>query len=407
MNKKQGTLLTLTMIALLVGIINGIFDIAYNFQRTFEVSVVNEYGESIKVKVLADSGRPPLLWYLAWRVGNNPVTTVNIGVSITPSGTNVGNLKVTYYVKGVSGTNSAKFLSATNLPATNGQQISNSTGNVQIETHLSSWGLSTTQDQIVDYYVYVKVEGDGLISGDHLVAEIAETQFDSVFYDYGVENTDTIVATKDALIKSRYPDNNYGDYYTLEVLAYTTDYARRSLIEFDVSAYQDIKLLTLKLYFDGFMSNGGDYQERTWRIHRITESWEELTVTWNNQPAYSSAYISITHTDLGTGDNFVNIDVTDLYNGGNTIGFLIKDANEADPGDGLKFHSRDNLEGDQYDPQLVITYLDFSANWLYLPLSVVSLPIGQQFIAILFMILAFAVWAVAREKKRGKRRRRR
>jgi uncharacterized protein (DUF2062 family) len=69
-------------------------------------------------------------------------------------------------------------------------------------------------------------------------------------------------------------------------------------------------------------------------------------------------------------------------------------------------YSKEGYAGAGYQ-ELEVTYLDFSASWswLSLPLSIVSLPVGQQFIAIVFMILAFAVWAVSREKRRGKNRR--
>jgi len=418
MNKKQSTLLTLTMIALLVGIINGIFDIAYNMQRTFEASVANDYGESLSVKVVVDSGRPPLVdyfgqklyksWWLAWRVGTTPVSTVNLGISIVPSGTNVVDMKVTYYVKGVSGANSNKFLSATNYPASNGVEITNSTGDVDIDTHLSAMGLSTTQDQTVDYMVYCRVEATGAISGETLIMEIPETQFDTITFDYGgvIQTSTTLYTIADAYVFEALSDMNWGS----ETWLYSqSDIGGnvRSFLKFDISSISGtITDARLRLYCaahtDG-ISGVTDVEARG-----VTDdSWSESGITWNNQPSYGDVEDMI--YPVAKAWNEWNVTSFVQSQSDDYVSFCLKNVQESYDSTEryTQYHSKENT----YDPELYIEYeyIDWSLswNWLNLPLSIVSLPIGQQFIAILFMILAFAVWAVAREKKRKKRRRRR
>ena len=75
---------------------------------------------------------------------------------------------------------------------------------MSIDSHLTDLGVSTTLDQTVDYYVYCKVEGDGAISGEHLVAEIQETKFDTITFDYGGTVTDTFELTPSVTVQLGY-----------------------------------------------------------------------------------------------------------------------------------------------------------------------------------------------------------
>jgi len=415
MNKKQGSLLTLTMIALLVGIINGIFDIAYNMQRTFEASVTNDYGESLKVRVVADSGRPPFLWYLAWRVGNNPVTTVNIGITIIPSGTNVGNLKVTYYIKGVSGTHSKKFLSATSLSATNGQQITNSTGNIDINAHLSQMGLSTTQDQTVNYKVYCKVEGTGLISGEPIIAEISETPFDTVFYDYGTNVINTFQVSSgsdDAGIDAIYgwKTSISGTYMGKD--AYDSVHGFRftnipleqgaTIISAKLGFYETQSLSSTRLYTNIYGDDEGNCATFSTENDLLNRPKTTAMVSWN-QNGFNSGVWYWT-SDVASIIQEI-VDRSD-WSYGNSLALIVYAGDQVNA-DSYFYAKIATYEfNPDWAPKLQIEYLDYSAswNWFNLPLSVVSLPIGQQFLAIVFMILAFSVWAVAREKKRRKGR---
>ncbi|MCD6536364.1 MAG: hypothetical protein J7K49_04960 [Thaumarchaeota archaeon] len=429
MNKKQTSLLTLTMIALLVSIINGIFDIAYNMQRTFEASVTNDYGESLNVKVVADSGRPPLLsylgyklhksWWLAWRVGTTPVSTVNIGVTITPTATNVVNLKVTYYIKAKSGASQYNPLSGSNIPATSGSPLSYSTGSMSIDSHLTDLGVSTTQDQTVDYYVYCKVEGDGAISGEHLVAEVPETKFDTITFDYGGTVTDTFELTPSVTVRLGY--DKEGDTYekttsgnTLGIgtsYSYTHEH-RIGAVEFNIGAVlpSDATILSnpkFKYYvYDEWGSTVLPYirslPNRPSQQSAST-AFDMVETNYLHQlgqfPDDENGWYTV---DLGTQGK------TDLQNklssGWFCLGFY---AGRGTTSAGTAFYT--TYAG--YEAKLIFDaeYTDWSLSWSWfnLPLSIVSLPVGQQFLAIVFMILAFAVWVAAREKAHNSPLRRR
>jgi hypothetical protein len=432
MNSKAKSLLTLTMIVLVVSIINGIFDIAYNMRRTFEASVTNEYGETVRVRLIADSGRPPFLWYLAWKAGGQIVENVTLSVSILPSATNVNNLKVTYYLKGVSGANSQKFLEATNYLTASGTEITNSTGAVDINTHLTELGLSTTQDQTVDYYIYVKVEGDGLISGEHLVAEVSETKFDTVFYDYGVEASKTFYPldiNHHVFIRAR-DDDAYSDAQSGtnvdSFLVYKGDTSnglqlgqekdaagyyivRRVYLGFNTSTLgnAEVSSATLKLY----LYSEGVVSSREWYIkvrQYTTENFPPTTSNWNDYGSTDlGSYYANSLDGKGSGYTFeISIDASPIDTSGMTSLMLLssRDLSAIAPTYGYPEYIQIHCEGSNpsYRPRLIVSYLDFSASWswLHLPLSIVSLPIGQQFIAIIFMVLAFAVWVVSRERRR-------
>jgi len=414
------------MIALLVGIINGIFDIAYNMQRTFEASVVNDYGESLKIEVVADSGRPSLLWnlgwnaykawWLAWRVGATPISTVNIGVTITPTATNVVNLKVTYYIKAKCGSNQYNPLSGNQISATSGSPLSYSTGAISVDSHLSSIGVSTTQDQTVDYYVYCKVEGTGAISGETLAAEVTETKFDTITFDYGgiIQDSATITPPiADTYVERDYPYRNNGDATLMRVQ--TQDDGgiyrnKRCFLKFDINSIPNGATITLaKLKLKSWLIKNVKSGVTDVEARRVSDdSWVETEITWDTQPSYGSVEDTIYINQEYTWYEWtVTSWVQNQYAGDKIVGFCLKCKQESyDSTERYVMFATKELGGS--DPGLYVEYefadWSLSWNWFNLPLSVVSLPIGQQFLAIIFMILAFAIWAVSREKKRSKRR---
>jgi len=157
--------------------------------------------------------------------------------------------------------------------------------------------------------------------------------------------------TKDTYIRQYYPTSNYGDSTSMSVVSHAND-NERSLVEFDISSIPGNAQVTsaiLKLY----VSASPDGSNRTYRIYRITSSWEEMSVTWNTQPSYSSDYVdqTIAHDTV---DYWWSPEVTSIFQLDNTIGFMIKDANE-DSGSEIKGRFR-TKEYDGYDPQLEVTY---------------------------------------------------
>jgi len=433
------------MIALLVGIINGVFDIIYNFQRTFEASVVNEHGESLKVKVIADSGRPPLLWYLAWRVGSNPITTVNIGVTITPSATNVVDLKVTYYIKAKCGTLSYNPLSGNQISASSGSPLSYSTGAVNVDTHLTNIGVSTTQDQTVDYYVYCKVEGTGAISGETLVAEITETKFDTILYDYGAETTNTFEAYGGSSGNPRqvesvnYETNAIECWYT--GIGYGGKVGKGSSGEFhalvrftDVTIPQGTNIAQAIVKVPKYKDSGnlGTLPMRIRAIDQASATFPSSVSEYDSW-TQTDAYVDLVYpNDVSPTNNEDGlktfpevtyivqeiIDRTDWVSG-NDIVFVFRPTSSTPANTWIVLHdysSAHYLEETEIDwsaswintpCELEITYVGHTAswNWFNLPLSVVSLPIGSQLVAILIFLVLYFAWLIRyvdKRKKKGK-----
>lgn len=95
------------------------------------------------------------------------------------------------------------------------------------------------------------------------------------------------------LYDPQYADNNYGSSTVILADAWTKwgiNRYYRSYIQFDFSSIPaDCKITgaTLELTNDGSPHSGGDasrYDDAATYLRRVTQSWNESTITWNNQP---------------------------------------------------------------------------------------------------------------------------
>lgn len=97
---------------------------------------------------------------------------------------------------------------------------------------------------------------------------------------------------------------------------------------------------------------GGPY---TITIRRISESWAEDRITWNNQPAVAGAVISEPIGSAIPNDTLVELDVTDLYAeaaaGEDWFGLRL----EIDSSDNVRFHSGE-AEDAAFHPELVVDW---------------------------------------------------
>lgn len=127
--------------------------------------------------------------------------------------------------------------------------------------------------------------------------------------------------SKDAAVWNIEPTTNYGNHPDFIATAWTYGgnlSIIRGLIDFDLSSIPfsaKITNATLKLYHYSSTSNIGHStlsgSNDSW-LRRITSSWDEGTVTWNNQPSYTTQ--NEVHLPATTNDtmNYPNIDVTNL-----------------------------------------------------------------------------------------------
>ena len=170
---------------------------------------------------------------------------------------------------------------------------------------------------------------------------------------------------KDAMIRTLYPNTPHGDEETIMAAAWTYSGEfgiTRSLFEFDLSVIPDsVQVLDarLNLYYNPTCGHEGHYGENESYLQRITSSWEEYSVNWNNQPSVTyDNQVRIQTSTISTQD-YPDINVTvliiDMINDPeNNFGFMLKLQDESKYRS-LIFASSDHPIS-EIRPKLVITY---------------------------------------------------
>jgi len=170
--------------------------------------------------------------------------------------------------------------------------------------------------------------------------------------------------TADARVEQSDPLKNFGTSVNLIVRSKfdgeTVYDNMRSFIIFDLSslpAGANISSATLKLY----MQDAPGVYSRTYEVYRVVETWNESTITWDNQPGVESTATSntLTGTDIDVWLSWdVTTDVQDFHSGSLTnYGWMIRDMVE-DSGTGrwAEFRSREYSDNETLRPKLEITY---------------------------------------------------
>ena len=178
---------------------------------------------------------------------------------------------------------------------------------------------------------------------------------------------------KDAVVRSSSVNNNFGDQQSNTVYTWTDNSTlslKRAFLEFDLSVLPtnaNISSAKLSLYYnplDFYESFNYHTGTNNLFIERVTSSWDENTITWNNQPLTTTANrVNVPPSTSGTQD-YLDIDVTnlvsDMHDLGN-FGFLIKMEDELNYYKGVIFASSDHpLE--YLHPKLEITYSEDSTD---------------------------------------------
>lgn len=200
----------------------------------------------------------------------------------------------------------------------------------------------------------------------------------SLFYTALVNaqvTTVTLTTAKDAPIGYHYGAstefNNYG--YASQNSAFAIPSVAQvgglnnnnALIDFNLTALPaNINLISAKLnlyalgpYGPSLPGHFGSANQTY--IERITQPWQENTVTWNNRPTSSNLNQLILPQSTNALQDYLNIDVTtlvqDMLNNPTTsFGFRLRLVNEV-ASNGLSFASKDNGNINKI-PSLVITY---------------------------------------------------
>jgi hypothetical protein len=174
---------------------------------------------------------------------------------------------------------------------------------------------------------------------------------------------------KDAVIWNNGSNINFGNALNNNIYTWTNNGSlglKRALIEFDLSQIPENAVITsalMSLYYnpvDGTESYDYQYGDNAFFIQKVTSSWSENAVKWNNQPTYTSENnVALPASSSGTQD-YLDMDVTDLVIDmldNSNYGFIMKMQDEQNPYRGLLFASSDHPNAALH-PKLVITYIE-------------------------------------------------
>ncbi len=144
-----------------------------------------------------------------------------------------------------------------------------------------------------------------------------------------------------------------------------TPYAKRGLIKFDLSsipANATVISAYLSTYAYNLPGTGGHLSANNnmGYLFRVTQSWNEGTVTWSTQPPYTTADTVFFPISDSSNQNYLNVDVRNqvqmqVANAATNYGFLFKQKYECTCNGRLVFGSSDNATA-SLRPKLVVTY---------------------------------------------------
>ncbi len=167
-------------------------------------------------------------------------------------------------------------------------------------------------------------------------------------------------AGKDAMVNLRLPTNNYATYVYLMV-NYGSSYEARALIEFDLGVLSGTTINSAKLDLWIALPNPTNYN---FGVYRVTASWVETTVTWNNQPAHHATAYDVTMISGAVGGPYtwdVKTLVQEWANGTYTnYGLIVKRVDMLRQTPWPYFRSSDNTSA-SYRPRLTVDYTPSSA----------------------------------------------
>ncbi len=171
-------------------------------------------------------------------------------------------------------------------------------------------GISVT-DAVA--WIFYNATSCNLVAGQSLVIDPTTSTFNPPTYDSYVSQAN--------------PATNYGGDNVVYVTVGTAYTVKRGLYQFDISAIPagaTVTSASLNLYTIECLGS------TTYNISRLTATFDESTVTWNTQPAFTGAG-SVTFVKGASGAGvYVNTTVTSCFVVGATIGFVVKANDETE-----------------------------------------------------------------------------
>lgn len=217
-----------------------------------------------------------------------------------------------------------------------------------------------------------------------------------VFYSISLFSQNSIVLQpgpegKDAKIFNLDALANYGN--DQEFIAAQLDYSgepgtTRSIVEFDLSSIPKGVTVTdakLSLFYNSESQTPGHIGENASVLRRLIVAWDEATVAWNQQPAYTLENEVLIPASSNSTQDYNNIDVTQLVRDmvahpNNSHGFIFMLQDEQFTGKSVKFYSSDAQDPDKR-PKLVITYSTnvSTRDVNYIPVTISPNPFVNSF----------------------------
>ena len=162
-------------------------------------------------------------------------------------------------------------------------------------------------------------------------------------------------ASADSSVSTGSPTTNSGTSTAMTVGSFFLN-NQRSLVRFDVSSIPasfTVQSATLTL-----CATTTPAVSRTYNVTRVTASWVETTITWNNQPAVAGSATDTVSSALGCLTWTVTDDVQTWVNGTTANGWRISDSED---GSGTNytsdFRTREDTAEPTETPSLKVTYL--------------------------------------------------
>ena len=159
----------------------------------------------------------------------------------------------------------------------------------------------------------------------------------------------------DSQVKEDKPDTNEGTNDRVEVKAQTNKVAR-VFLQFDLSSIPSTATIDTALVRT--LIETPPNASETYEAQRAAAAWDELTITWNNQPGVSGTAVTTqTGTTGGVWNEWgVGADVQDFVDGTATNnGWRIKAQDEAS-NEKTKYHSKENIIDPSLSPQIRVFY---------------------------------------------------
>jgi len=423
-SKTRRAALYLGLVLTVVLILNQGLQFYINATQTFTASMAASDQETIDINIHTDVGRPSnfLSWYLGWQVDSQEVTNSTTSISVSITGSNVGvTAYLDYYVKAVDSTDSetwAKVLEGTDQTVTVGGAPFEASVGKEIAQHLQDIGLTGSEGETIDYYIYVRADAVGAISGENLTTTITETKFDTVSYQYGEEYTVDLVPVSDA--HDGMVVDNSGTYGVLwnhdcDQVGGSTTNKVESVIQWPINSIPDSADVTLmKLKYHGYSRN--TYMPFT--ITRCDSVDPYLGLTQPStyaEPLFleiegESEYTGSTDVVVGTNKEWplnagACIDLEAALSARDWFAVGLR-AIEYVTGSKIQQIYSAGYGSATPKPTLYVEYTAFGASWYNIPpLSVVDLPVTMDVVAVLSVVLttAFIVQQTRRRNEKWRK----